>query len=52
MHYHYSVVQKFSGTALNDKNSDGDTPLHIACDHGYYDLVDYLMEANSDVNDT
>lgn len=47
---HYSVVRKFNRTNLNDENADGDTPLHIACDHGHYDLVDYLMESNSDVN--
>ena len=33
---------------LNAQNKMGDTPLHVAANHGYLDVVELLLQANAD----
>lgn len=36
--------------ALNEKNKDFLTPLHVATDHSHYDVMDILLAHNAKVN--
>lgn len=38
------------GVSINQGDSVGLTPLHIACMHGYPDLVGVLLKARANVN--
>ncbi|KAJ8300293.1 hypothetical protein KUTeg_021812 [Tegillarca granosa] len=38
------------GIDINNKDSDGMTLLHWACDRGYSDLVKLLLKSNADIN--
>lgn len=38
------------GVSINQGDSVGLTPLHIACTHGYPDLVALLLKAKANVN--
>ncbi len=35
------------GASVNDKTSDGSTPLHLACRHGYLSVVVFLLRCKS-----
>ncbi|XP_076165189.1 tankyrase isoform X1 [Ptiloglossa arizonensis] len=43
-----SLIRK--NAALNEKNKDFLTPLHVATDHSYYDAMDVLLRHNAKVN--
>ncbi|XP_012287563.1 tankyrase isoform X2 [Orussus abietinus] len=43
-----TLVRK--STALNEKNKDFLTPLHVATDHSHYDAMDVLLRHNAKVN--
>lgn len=43
-----SLIRK--NAALNEKNKDFLTPLHIATDHSHYDAMDVLLRHNAKVN--
>lgn len=36
--------------AMNEKNKDFLTPLHVATDHSHYDAMDILLRHNAKVN--
>lgn len=35
----------FKGAAIEKPNSDGNTPLHAACENGHVDMVEFLLTA-------
>lgn len=39
-----------SNADVNIQDSNGNTPLHIACEHGNIELVSLLIQANADIN--
>ncbi|XP_068978038.1 poly [ADP-ribose] polymerase tankyrase isoform X2 [Bombus flavifrons] len=43
-----SLIRK--NAALNEKNKDYLTPLHVATDHSHYDAMDVLLRHNAKVN--
>lgn len=43
-----SLIRK--NAALNEKNKDFLTPLHVATDHSHYDAMDVLLRHNAKVN--
>ncbi|XP_048268533.1 poly [ADP-ribose] polymerase tankyrase isoform X2 [Bombus terrestris] len=43
-----SLIRK--NAALNEKNKDILTPLHVATDHSHYDAMDVLLRHNAKVN--
>ncbi len=40
------------GENVNDKDKEGETPLHLACLHGYYDLALRMLEQGADARAT
>ncbi|PGH23014.1 hypothetical protein AJ80_02929 [Polytolypa hystricis UAMH7299] len=36
--------------AINGRNSEGETPLHIACRHGHLELIKHLLKLHADIN--
>lgn len=38
------------GALLNEKNKDFLTPLHLAADHSYFEIMDLLLKNGADVN--
>ena len=38
------------GADVNERNSDGDTPLIVACEHGLTEVVTVLLAANASVD--
>ena len=38
------------GADVNERNSDGDTPLIVACEHGLTEVVAVLLAANASVD--
>lgn len=38
------------GASLNEKNKDFLTPLHLAADHSYFEIMDLLLKNGADVN--
>lgn len=38
------------GTLLNEKNKDFLTPLHLAADHSYFEIMDLLLKSGADIN--
>ncbi|ETB57793.1 hypothetical protein YYC_04608 [Plasmodium yoelii 17X] len=36
---------------INEKNRDGLTPLHYACDRGFLDIVKFLIKAGANINE-
>ena len=34
---------------INSKNNQGETPLHLACDAGKIDIMEYLLKQGADV---
>jgi ankyrin repeat protein len=47
-----SKVKDFvnKGADINIKNKDGKTPLHIAVENNYEDIIKFLLENKADVN--
>lgn len=38
------------GALLNEKNKDFITPLHLAADHSYFEIMDLLLKNGADIN--
>lgn len=38
------------GAPLNEKNKDFLTPLHLAADHSYFEIMDLLLKNGADIN--
>lgn len=36
------------GHVVNQKNMTGETPLYVACKHGYLEIVDFLISKGAD----
>lgn len=47
----YSVVKELLGYCSNvkDIDQDGNTPLHLACIHGFVNVAKVLVESGADV---
>ena len=46
------MLDKFPNkqTFINQKNANGQTPLHMACMYGHQKMVEYLIENNADIH--
>ena len=38
-------------TSPNTRDNCGWTPLHEACNHGFYEIVEMLVNSGADIND-
>ena len=46
----FSVVQELLDyCSVKDIDQDGNTPLHLACIHGFVDTVELLVDHHADV---
>lgn len=46
----FSVVRElFDYCSVKDTDQDGNTPLHLACIHGFVDIVELLVNHNADI---
>ena len=50
---HLPIVQHLiekQNIDINIKGKDGKTPLHYACEYGFFSIVEYLISKNADIN--
>ncbi len=46
----FSVARELLGyCSVKDTDQDGNTPLHLACIHGFVDIVELLVNHGADV---